>query len=76
MGGSAEPLPYLNANPNTVTFSGFSAGCFMSHQMSMIYSDEIQGAVLACCWPLGDKNTFQGDTTTNGQRDKSIAFID
>ena len=51
-------LPYLNAEANTVTFSGFSAGCFMSHQMSIIYPDEIAGVGLFCCWPYGDKDTL------------------
>ena len=55
MGNSPDSLPYLNAEANTVTFSGFSAGCFMSHQMSIIYPDEIAGVGLFCCWPYGTK---------------------
>ena len=57
--------------------SGFSAGCFMAHQMSIIYPDEINGAVLTCCWSYGDKTTFDGVTTTAADLGAaSIALIE
>ena len=57
--------------------SGFSAGCFMAHEMSIIYPDEVNGAVLTCCWSYGDKNTFNGVSTTAADLGAaSIAEID
>lgn len=75
--GSAESLPYLNADPNTITVSGYSAGCFMAHELSIIYSDEIQGAVLACCWNYLDKATLASLTgDPNASSAKSVELID
>ena len=57
--------------------SGFSAGCFMAHEMSIIYPDEVNGAVLTCCWSYGGKNTFNGVSTTAADLGAaSIAEID
>ena len=44
-------LPYMNANPDTITMSGNSAGCFMAHQMQIIHSETIKGVALYACWP-------------------------
>ena len=41
----------MNAFADTVTVSGFSAGCYMSHKLSIIYSETIKGAGLFSCWP-------------------------
>ena len=49
----SEPLPYLNADPDTITMSGNSAGCFMAHQMSIIHSTTVKGVGLFACWPYG-----------------------
>ena len=27
------PLEYLNADPDSITVSGYSAGCFMAHRL-------------------------------------------
>ena len=64
----ADSLPYLNGDASQVTFSGFSAGCFMSHEMSIIYPGEVSGAVLTSCWSYGDKATL-GDYTTASDLD-------
>ena len=56
--------------------SGFSAGCFMAHEMSIIYPDEVNGAVLTCCWSYGDKTTFDGvSLTATDLADASLALI-
>jgi len=77
VGVRSDSLPFLNGDPDQVTMSGFSAGCFMAHQMSIIYPDEVNGAVLTCCWSYGDKNTFDGvDTTAADLGAASISLID
>ena len=45
------PLAYLNANIDTVTFSGHSAGCQFSNTMLVIHSATIKGAGLMQCGP-------------------------
>ena len=72
----SSALPYLNGDPTDVTFSGFSAGCFMAHEMSIIYPDEIAGAVLVACWNYGDKNTLQDLATATELKDASVSLID
>ena len=72
----SSALPYLNGDATKVTYSGFSAGCFMSHEMSIIYPDEIAGAVLVACWNYGDKNTLAAANTAQELADASIAHID
>ena len=44
-------LPHLNAYADSITVSGFSAGCYMSHRLSIIYSETIKGAGMFACWP-------------------------
>ena len=44
-------LPFLNANPNTITVSGHSAGCWMSQLLAITNSETIKGAGLFACWP-------------------------
>ena len=40
---SINVLPALNAEPNTVTVSGFSAGAYFSHRLQIIFSEEFKG---------------------------------
>ena len=47
------PLPYLNGNLGTITFSGHSAGCQFSNTMLVIHSSTIKGAGLMECGPYG-----------------------
>ena len=46
-------LPYMNANPDTITVSGMSAGCYMSELLTFIHSDTIKGSALFQCFPYG-----------------------
>ena len=39
-------LPYLGANPSTITSSGFSSGSYMSAHLHVIMSDTIKGVGL------------------------------
>jgi predicted peptidase len=55
--------------------SGFSGGCFMAHEMSIIYPSEIQGAVLTCCWNYGDKATLSAASTATELKDASVGLI-
>lgn len=73
---TAEALPYLNAEASSVTFSGFSAGCFMSHQMSIIYPDEVAGVGLFCCWPYGTKKSLNAETGGQDQETNAKSLID
>ena len=41
---TAISLPYLNADPNSVTMSGYSAGAFFTHKMAFIFSGTVKGA--------------------------------
>ena len=76
VGTRSASLPFLNGDASQVTFSGFSAGCFMAHEMSIIYPSEINGAVLTCCWSYGDNATFEGVAeTASDNADASIALI-
>ena len=51
--GSGITLPYMNADANSVTISGHSAGCYMAHKMNIVNSATIKGAGLFQCWPYG-----------------------
>ena len=51
--GSVDPtpysdfkLPFMMADPDSVTVSGHSAGCYMSDQMMIVNSASIKGAGL------------------------------
>ena len=44
--GAGYTLPYMNADANSVTISGHSAGCYMSDQMQIVHSETIKGAAL------------------------------
>ena len=46
-------LPFMRADPNSVTVSGYSAGCYMAELMQIIHSDTIKGAGLFQCHPYG-----------------------
>ena len=64
--GEAAPLEYLNADPGSVTVSGYSAGCYMAHRLQIIHSSQIKGAALYSCWPYGTTldeawEGYQGD---------------
>ena len=50
---SAITLPFMNADPNTITVSGMSAGCYMSELMTFIHSSTIKGSALFQCFPYG-----------------------
>ena len=53
---STEPgvqLPFQNADPNSVTISGYSAGCNMADRMMKIHSASIQGMACYAGWPYG-----------------------
>lgn len=72
----ANALPYLNANPDTITMSGHSAGCFMSQQMSIIHSETIKGVGLFTCWPYGTKDDFKNSVTPLDMVAASTAAIE
>ena len=74
MGGNIT-LPYMNADANSVTVSGHSAGCYMSDQMMMIHSATIKGAGLFQCWPFG-MIYYDGDIYTATQEDLTAFSID
>ena len=46
-------LEYLNADPGSITVSGYAAGCHMAHRLQIIHSSQIKGAALYSCWPYG-----------------------
>ena len=46
-------LPSQNADPNSVTVSGYSAGCHMADKMMMMYSGSIKGMACYAGWPYG-----------------------
>ena len=46
-------LPYMSANPDTITVSGMSAGCYMSELLTFIHSDTIKGSALFQCFSYG-----------------------
>ena len=51
----------MGADPDYVTFSGFSSGSWMSHQLHIVYSDTIKGVGLYEGGPYGQKFTnFNG----------------
>ena len=68
-------LPYLNANPNTVTVSGHAAGCYMSHRLSINESDTIKGAGLFSCWPYGGAYDGQTSDSVQNMANQSIDLI-
>ena len=71
----ADPLPFLNGDASQVTFSGFSAGCFMAHEMSIIYPDAVHGVVLTCGWNYGDKTTLGSYTDASDLKTASQGLI-
>ena len=75
VGTRSASLPFLNGDASQVTFSGFSAGCFMSHEMSIIYPDEVSGAVLTSCWNYGDKATLSTYSTASDLNTASQGLI-
>ena len=75
VGTRSASLPFLNGDASQVTFSGFSAGCFMSHEMSIIYPDEVAGAVETCCWNYGDKATLSTYSTASDLNTASQGLI-
>jgi hypothetical protein len=50
-------LPPLGGDMDTVTFSGFSSGSYMAHQMHIVYSDMIKGVGLHAGGPYGQHFT-------------------
>ena len=51
--GNYPTLPYLNANEQTISMSGFGPGCAMAQEYAVIYSGDISGLALFMCWPYG-----------------------
>lgn len=45
-------LPFMSADPGSVTVSGHSSGCYMTQEMAIVKSESIQGAGLFQCWPF------------------------
>ena len=77
--GNSQPgkLPYMDANPDTITMSGNSAGCFMAHRMSIIHSETIKGVGLFACWPYGTSiESPENGLTAEQIAANSIADID
>ena len=68
-------LPYLNAFANTITVSGYSAGCFTSHLMAITNSSTIKGAGLFACWPYGDYDGISDRSASNVAK-ASLATIE
>ena len=64
----------MNANPDTVLFSGHSAGCYMSHRMQIIHSEVIKGAGLFTCWPYGTE--YESDLPAEDLTQQSIELIE
>ena len=50
---TANSLPALGADPNTVTFSGISGGGYMSNVMQIIHSKRVKGTGLVVGGPYG-----------------------
>lgn len=54
-------LPSMGADPDLVTFSGFSSGSWMSHQLHIVYSDTIKAVALHNGGPYGHNfNDLEG----------------
>ena len=71
-------LPYMSANPDTITISGMSAGCYMSERMTYIHSDTIKGSALFECMPyqIIYLIEFTGNETAEELKDLAIPRID
>ena len=67
-------LPHLNAEPDTVTISGGSAGCYMAHRLSIINSDAIKGAGLFFCWAFDTDLVFVDEVTQSPEQLAAIAI--
>ena len=76
--GDTISLPYMSADPNSVTVSGHSAGCYMAQEMAIVKSATIHGAGLFQCWSFEmlDNQDLWLDSATNEQRaDDSLQRI-
>ena len=62
----AVNLLALGANNNTITFSGFSSGAFMTHQMHVIHSSYIKGVGLVSPGPYNSNLDFADYNQTSG----------
>ena len=69
-------LPHLNAFADTVTVSGFSAGCYMSHKLSIIYSETIKGAGMFACWPYAGAYDGQDNRSVKSMARRAKKAID
>ena len=78
--GNGIKLPYMDADADSVTVSGFGAGCTMSELMMIVHSESIRGAGLFQCIPYGIKydetEIFSEDATPEALADLSIERID
>ena len=57
----------MNADANSVTISGHSAGCYMTDQMMIVHSESIKGAGLFQCWPFGMLDMTSDIYTTSSE---------
>ena len=75
---TAITLPFMSADPNSITVSGFSAGCFMSEKLTYIHSSTIKGAALFECLPYGVMyvSEFLDTATGTSLKDLSIPRIE
>ena len=67
---SLPKLPALEANPNSITISGFSAGAWMTNQMHVAFSDIFKGAGMIAGGPyqaLPPKPHFKNLLDTNDE---------
>ena len=69
-------LPHLNAFADSVTVSGHSAGCYMSHKLSIIYSETIKGAGMFACWPYDGVYDGQDRRSVNKMAKRAWKAID
>ena len=74
--GNNLKLPYMEADPNSITVSGHSMGCYMSHLMSVIESQTIKGAGLFECWPYGAFPNYLPSYTSEQLANYSIDLIE
>ena len=78
--GNGIELPYMNADADSVTVSGFGAGCAMAELMMIVHSESIKGAGLFQCIPYGveydETQIFSEIATPEFLADISIEKID
>ena len=68
----------MSANPDTITISGMSAGCYMSELMTFIHSDTIKGSTLFECFPYSVIYYYEytDSVTAESLKDLAVPRID